>query len=243
MFRSFNEAFAENSFGIVTSDPKNPPAHGLFLLHSRLNHSCTPNSKIPVPSGQTISAFATRDIDAGEEITFCYNIDFECRTRYERHQALRFACNCMACLTGTPFQQLSDIRRRLIRGLQYLTHGVDLNAQIQSPCSPIIVDYGLRDAAETFCIPISSRRVFTLLTIFLIEEEGLLDDLMVERLNPSLIGTISLFKSTSNQSIATLALSQESWLKKLLVGLQLYGRKDAADHEVTLALRQLRQVY
>lgn len=194
VFRSLIEAFAENSFGIVTSDPNKPLAHGLFPLHSRFNHSCAPNSKIPTTSGETISAFATRDIDADEETTFCYNTDFEGRTRYEHHEALRFACNCMACLPGTPFQRLSDMRRRLIRGLQYLTLGVDLDGQRQSPRFSIIVDSKLRTAAENHSIPISSRMIYTLFTIFLLEEEGLLDDLTVERLNPSLIRTMSLFR-------------------------------------------------
>lgn len=74
----------------------------------------------------------------------------------------------------------------------------------------------------------------------MIEEEGLLDD---ERLKSILIRKVGLFKLNSNYSIATLAMSQESWLERLLVGFQLYGRKDATDHQVTLALRKLRQVY
>lgn len=240
VFRSFNEAFAENSFSIAASDLSKPPAHGLFPLHSRFNHSCIPNSKIPTSSGEIISAFATRDIDAGEEITFCYNTDFEGRTRYERHEVLRFACNCMACLPGTPFQRLSDMRRRLVRGLQYLTLGADLDGQRQSSHFSLIVDSKLRNVADNFSIPISSRFIYTLLTIFLIEEEGLLDDFMVERLRPSLIRIAGLFKLESNCSIARLAMNQKSWLKRLLVGFELYGRKDTADHEVTLALRQLR---
>lgn len=240
-FKSLNEAFAENSFSIATSDHNKAPAHGLFPLHSRFNHSCLPNSKIPTNNGEIISAFATQDIGAGEEITICYNTDFEGRTRHERHQALRFACNCRACLLGTPFQQLSDLRRRLIRGLQYLTLGVDLDGKRQSSHAPIIVDTKLRIAAETFSIPISSRLIYTLLTIFLIEEEGLLDDLMVERLSPSVFRTAGLFRLESNYKIAGLAMNQKSWLKRLLVGFELYGQKDTADHEVTLALRQLRQ--
>ncbi|KAE8139738.1 hypothetical protein BDV38DRAFT_39848 [Aspergillus pseudotamarii] len=241
-FPSLNQAFAENSFCITTADPDRPPAYGLFPLHSRFNHSCIPNSKIPVTKGETISIFATRNIDAGEEITFCYESDFECRTRYERHEALRFTCNCMACLPGTPFQQLSDMRRRLIRGLQYLTLGVDINGQRQSSHSSIIVDSELRNAAETFSIPISCRFIYTLLTIFLIEEEGLLDDFLVERLRPGLVATAGLFTLESNCSIARLAMNQGSWLERLLVGFELYGRRDTADHEVILALQKVRLV-
>lgn len=240
VFTSLNEAFAENSFCIPTPDPTMPSAHGLFPLHSRFNHSCIPNSKIPTTLGETISIFATQNIDAGEEITICYNTDFECRTRYERHEALRFTCNCFACLPSTPFQRPSDMRRRLIRGLQYLTLGVDVNGRRQSSHSPIIVDSKLRNAAESLSIPISSRFIYILLTIFLIEEEGLLDDFMLDRLRPGLIRVAGLFRLESNCSIAGHAMSQKSWLERLLVGFELYGRRDTADHEVILALQKLR---
>jgi hypothetical protein len=241
-FTSMNEAFAENSFNIANSDHDEPEAYGLFPLHSRFNHSCTPNSKIPTVSGEVISSFATRDIDAGEEINFCYNPDFEGRTRYERHQALRFTCDCVACLPGTPFQQLSDMRRRLIRGLQYLTHGVDLDGQRQSSHA-IIFDSTLKFVAETFSITLSSRLIYALLTMFFLEEEGLLDDFMDARLRPSLTQTVQLFKSKSNKSIAGLAMEQKTWVKKLEVAFELYGREDPADYEVTLALRQLRPLF
>lgn len=149
-------------------------------LHSRLNHSCIPNLKIPTIDGEIISSFVTRDIDAGEEINFCYNTDFAGRTRYERHQARRSACGCIACLPGTPFQLLSNMRRWWIRGLQYLTQDVDLDGQRQSSHSAILVDSKLKIAEETFSIPLSSKLAYTLFSIVLLEEEGLLDDLMVE---------------------------------------------------------------
>lgn len=156
-FTQLTHAFAENSFSILSSignQDSAPPAYGLFLLHSRFNHSCIPNSKIPITSGTIIASFATRDIVAGEEITFCYNTDFECRIRHDRHQVLRFVCDCKACLVGTPFQQLSDMRRTLIRGLQYLTLGVDLNGQKDGSASPIIFDTGLKKEAESYSISI-----------------------------------------------------------------------------------------
>ncbi|CAI7629722.1 unnamed protein product [Penicillium viridicatum] len=49
-FTSMNEAFAENSFNIANSDRDEPEAHGLFPLHSRFNHSCIPNAKVPTIS-------------------------------------------------------------------------------------------------------------------------------------------------------------------------------------------------
>ena len=136
---------------------------------------------------EIITSFVTRDIVAGEEITFCYNTDFECRTILDSHQALCFVYNCKACLTGTPFQQFSDIRRTLIRGLKYLTLGVDLMGHGQGPVSPIIVDSKLKKIAEDFSIPLSARLVYNLLVMYLLEEEGLLDDFKVERLNPGIL--------------------------------------------------------
>jgi hypothetical protein len=105
-FERMESAFAKNSFALP--DSSMPQAngrtiHGLYLLHSRLNHSCVPNTKIPETRGPSITSYAMRDIVAGEEITFCNNSDFECRVRYDRHQALRFTCTCEACSVGTPF--------------------------------------------------------------------------------------------------------------------------------------------
>ncbi|KAH6683899.1 hypothetical protein B0J14DRAFT_1249 [Halenospora varia] len=235
------EAFAENSFAIPNSirpQTNGPLIHGLFLLHSRLNHSCIPNSKIPTPGGEIVASFATRDIVAGEEITFCYNSDFECRTRHDRHQALRFVCDCKACLTGTSFQQLSDMRRTLIRGLQYLTLGVDLNRQRQGPTSLLIFDPKLRRAAENFSIPLSARFISNLLVICLLEEEGLLDNFIIERFSPGILQTAAFFETEGNARIARLALTQETWLEKFCMAFRLYGREDAADHDIAERLRK-----
>ncbi|KAF4627660.1 hypothetical protein G7Y89_g10494 [Cudoniella acicularis] len=262
-FIYMTEACAENSFAIATSNSStssniNPATtfHGLFLLHSRFNHSCVPNSKIPTNSTasggettDTIASFATRDIVAGEEITFCYNSDFEGRTRRERHEALRFTCDCRACLPGTSFQQPSDARRRLIRGLQYLTLGVDLDGRKQpddnnnnssaSPTTVIIADPDLKKAAEEFRIPISNRFIYNLLVVYLLEEEGLLDDFMSERLVPGIVLMVAWFGTESNARIARLAMARETWVERVCVAFALYGRADRADDDVALMLRML----
>lgn len=242
-FTYMTEAFAENSFAIDSIGPQAEisPVHGLFLLHSRFNHSCIPNSKVPTTKDESIiTSFATRDIMPGEEITFCYNTDFECRNRYERHQALRFICDCKACLPGTPFQQLSDMRRTFIRGLEYLRLGVDLNGQKQDSTSPIIVDPKLKKAAEDFRIPLSSRLTYTLLILCLLEEEGLLDDFMVERFNPGILQVVTMFQTESNASIARLAMTQNTWLEKFCTAFRLYGRTDVGDHVAAKLYRMLR---
>jgi hypothetical protein len=242
-FTRMTQVYAENSFSVLNNlGPKSndPLIYGLFLLHSRFNHSCIPNSKVPdTGGGDTIASFATRDIVAGEEITFCYNTGFECMTRHERHQALRFVCDCKACLPGTPFQQLSDMRRTFIRGLEYLTHGVDLNGQRQGSASPIIIDPKLKKAAEDFAIPISARLIYKLLVMYLLEEEGLLDHFMVERLNPGILSTTTLFETESNAKIARLAIAQKTYLEKLCMAFRLYGREDATDHAIAVQLRIL----
>ncbi|KAJ5811007.1 hypothetical protein N7447_010523 [Penicillium robsamsonii] len=177
------------------------------LSYAQATHGA---STIDVYPTRKFQPLVERDLHAAEETNLCYETDFEGRTRYERHQALRLIYGCVACLRSTPFQQESDIRRRLIRGLQYLACGVELDGSI----------YGLR-------------------SIFFLEEEGLLDDFMDARLRPSITKTAPLFKPESNQLIVRLTMEQNIWLKKLQVGCKLYGREDAADCEVILALRRL----
>lgn len=51
-FTHMTQACAENSFAIsnsITAQANDPPIHGLFLLHSRFNHSCIPNSRFQLP--------------------------------------------------------------------------------------------------------------------------------------------------------------------------------------------------
>ncbi|KAI1648250.1 SET domain-containing protein [Daldinia loculata] len=236
-FESLNEALAENSLAMSANS-----GHGLFLLHSRFNHSCVPNAKIPETSGEIITMFAIRDIMAGEEITFCYKNDFECRTRRERHEALRFVCDCKACLLGTPFQQLSDIRRKFVRGLRYLTLGFDIDGKRQNSSSPIIADRKLKEAAENLSIPHCNRLIYQLLVSFLLEEEGLLDYLTRERLEPSMVIMPSLFETESNARIARIAMAEQTWLGKVQMAFRLYGRADAADELLSKAFRTLRGI-
>jgi len=236
-----NTAFAENAFAMQSTDPrdKRPPGHGLFLLLSRFNHSCVPNAKVPVDEDRAYAIFAMRDIVPGEEITSCYNSDFEGRTRWDRHRLLRFECHCKACLIGTPFHALSDIRRTLIRGLSYLTCGRDMDGRKHAFASPIIFDPGLRRDAETFSISLSARLIYNLLIMFFLEEEGLLDGFMFKRMYPGILKVSTWFKTESNARIAMFALSQDTWLKKLCVALTLYGKSDIADHQIAEGLRVL----
>ncbi|KAK4246801.1 hypothetical protein C7999DRAFT_41784 [Corynascus novoguineensis] len=244
-FTSMNAACAENSFSLRTpgeSKKSKAPAQGLFLLHSRFNHSCLPNAKIPIVEGESIESFAVRDILPGEEITICYEPDFECQTRLERHEVLRFTCDCEVCQPGTLFQQLSDSRRRLIRGLEYLTQGKDLDRQRRDSSSPLIIDPALKRAAETFDISVSSRLIYRLLSVVLLYDEGLLDDIMLQRLWPGISRLAGAFGSEENAVIAQLALEQDTWVKKLEVAFKLFGRRDPVDGAFAKILRLKRGI-
>lgn len=63
-FASMLSTLAENCF----SSPNEPPDHGLFALASRFNHSCLPNAMIPSTRADAIELYATKYIEAGEEI-------------------------------------------------------------------------------------------------------------------------------------------------------------------------------
>lgn len=241
-FTYMTQACAQNSFAIssgVVSRASNHPVHGLFLLHSRFNHSCIPNSEVPITGKEIVTSFAVRDIVVGEEITICYNTDFACRVRYERHQALRFVCDCKACATDNPFQPLSDLRRRMIRVLQYLTLGVDIGGQRPGSVMAITVEPQLRKAAENFRIPLSARLIYDLLVVCLLEEEGPLDDFMVQRVQPGILRPTRWFQTENNAQIARHAIEQGSGQEKLGVASQLYGRGDVADYATAETLLML----
>jgi hypothetical protein len=238
-------AFAENCFGRSTEP--GPQALGLYILHSRFNHSCLPNAKIPLTDlTKGISSVAMRDIAAGEEITFCYETDFEGRTRRERHEILQFICGCRACIPGTEFQAASEMRRTLVRGLQYLTLGRDLDGQRHgghghdSAQRPLIFDPVLKKAAEELEIPTSSRLIYLLLTMVLLEEEGLLDGYMVERFAPSLRFVSRSFSLKSTASIAAFAMVQKRCIERLCVAMHLWGRADPGDGAVQAVLKAVR---
>lgn len=86
------EIHAANSFG-----------EGVFLLGSRINHSCIPNVHFAWNATIQKETFhAIRHITAGEELTIMY-INGTNRTRKQRQAELSrwgFQCTCPACETG-----------------------------------------------------------------------------------------------------------------------------------------------
>jgi len=231
-FSSFTHAFSENSFAT-------PHGQGCYVLLSRFNHSCLPNAKIPDTGlvGDAIACFATRGIAEGEEVTFCYNTDFMCRTSLERRRELRFVCECAACMSGTVFHGLSDMRRSLLRGLHYLSHGSDIDGKRHADGRAVVVDPGLKKAAEKFDIGVANRLVCSLLTIVLLEQEGLLDQLMLERLQPGIRRLAMSFRTRENIMIVKEAIVKASWAERFCAALKLWGKSDAGDGDLTLQLQ------
>jgi hypothetical protein len=88
LHRTVLAIYAANAFGRV------------FLLGSRINHSCLPNINFAYNSMLEKETFhAIRDITAGEELTIMY-INGTNRTRSQRQAELDkwgFRCTCPAC--------------------------------------------------------------------------------------------------------------------------------------------------
>jgi hypothetical protein len=238
-------AFSENCFAIPgkPGDLKSAKAYGFFPLHSRINHSCVPNTKIPdnTSAGNRIASHASRDIEAGEEILFCYDPGLSCRTRVDRHHQLRFECKCSACTQGHSYYVVSDMRRILMRGLNYLTLGRDVDGQrFVSMADSLIVDASLKKAAKAHGITLSSRFIYNLLIMALSEQEGLMDALLEKRMRPGIERLVGMFQGGGNKMIANRAMTQETWMEKFCVASVMWGRHDAGDDVLAQQLRMWR---
>ncbi|RMY74187.1 hypothetical protein D0863_03395 [Hortaea werneckii] len=84
----------------------------VFLAHSRLNHSCSPNGHQAYNEREGLEMLhATCDIIAGEEITVTYtNLLRTSSQRAAELQRWGFACNCKSCKGAGA--SASDIRRK-----------------------------------------------------------------------------------------------------------------------------------
>ncbi|KAK7421236.1 hypothetical protein QQX98_002366 [Neonectria punicea] len=243
---NMESVMGENSFQVASEADleKGLRQYGMFLILSRMNHSCVPNAKLPLTTTgpQDFTSYAVRDIAVGEEITMCYKSDFEGRPREERHLALQFECHCKACQLGTPYQRISDIRRRLIRAMQYLRRGKDLDGRTDYSRSPVIADPKLKRDAETFNIPLTSRLVYALFRIYLLEQEGLLDQLKLDSLLPTIRMIAKKFRTEENARIARLALAKGTWLESLCAAFEFFGRPDKEDARLAASLRALHNI-
>lgn len=81
----------------------NNEGSGLYVMQSKINHSCLPNAEITFPkSNHTLEVVALRDISAGEEI--CISYLEECQLLSSRHSRQKylqenyiFLCGCEKC--------------------------------------------------------------------------------------------------------------------------------------------------
>jgi hypothetical protein len=96
--------FAANAFGDV------------FLLGSRINHSCIPNIDFAYNTSLAKETFhAVRDIAAGEELAISYNDGIN-RTKSQRQGELDkwgFTCTCPTCETTTEGREREAKREQL----------------------------------------------------------------------------------------------------------------------------------
>lgn len=223
----------------------------LYPLHSRFNHSCVPNSRLyERHMDDTDTRIAIENIPAGEEITFCYSRNLQFMTALERHQDLEFTCTCKACLPGTPFQRLSDARRRLMRGLHNLIQGVDISFHgdnKQSSKASVFLDPKVERKAKEFRNTVADRYFYMTLMCYLLEQEGLLENGEMDYRNRDIAATARQFRTLSNLRIVLHVnlrivlhvTDQTSWLKKLEWASRLYGRKDDGDGPLIREIRRI----
>lgn len=133
------------------------------------------------------------------------------------------------------------MRRTLLRGLDYLTHGEDVDGPRPVSERTVLNDPQVRRAAEELRIPLSTRLIAHVLRGFLLEEEGLLDHLMVERVLPSVRVAAASFRTPSNVRMAAIVVTQKSWLGKVCAAFRLYGKEDDSDQEVAAGMRMARE--
>lgn len=127
----------------------------------------------------------------------------------------------------------------MIRGLLYLTRGADPPSMEDLQSSPIITDPKLRKKAQDFGIPLTTRFVYGLLTMFLLEEEGLLDHLMRDRIEPMIARQVAWFDTPENRKIAEAAMKAGSIRKSVEIAFLFWGKYDIADEVTPGVLRTL----
>ncbi|TVY18236.1 SET domain-containing protein 5 [Lachnellula arida] len=104
----------------------------VFLLGSRINHSCAPNVHFAYNSALGKQTFhAIRDIEAGEELAIMY-INGTNRTRGQRQDELKkwgFRCNCPICEDTSRGRKKEEKRVELFRLDQELATYTRFNFQ------------------------------------------------------------------------------------------------------------------
>ncbi|KAL9067386.1 MAG: hypothetical protein Q9157_006824, partial [Trypethelium eluteriae] len=131
--------------GLDTFGTMNVMRCGLLPISSRFNHSCLPNACI---ASVQRGIQAVKSIQEGDEINLCYGNSFEVKTTEERARELPFVCICEACNPERNFHYLSDMRRRLLQGIYYLTRGCNINVMHDTQENAVIEDITLKMRSE-----------------------------------------------------------------------------------------------
>eukprot|EP01006_Ploeotia_vitrea_P050200 TRINITY_DN67424_c0_g2_i6.p1 TRINITY_DN67424_c0_g2~~TRINITY_DN67424_c0_g2_i6.p1 ORF type:complete len:328 (+),score=-13.63 TRINITY_DN67424_c0_g2_i6:17-1000(+) len=120
--KSLHGLWATNAIGTVTGgttqevDPM-AIASSIYLCGSRLNHSCTPNTRWMFPKEGVLKLYAVDNIAAGEELTVAYDTPLIIQPYELRRANLTWwACRCTKCTT--PDLQ-SDKNRQQIAAAMY----------------------------------------------------------------------------------------------------------------------------
>ncbi|KAI2793635.1 hypothetical protein POX_a00218 [Penicillium oxalicum] len=240
-----SELFITNYFALAIPSHKHrelyqPNLLGFFVFISRLNHSCVANAYVPQNMRKTISCYAARDIQPGEEITFSYCGEFPNMCRDRRHGLLDFICHCPACVPGTRFYELSEMRRQLIRGLHYLLLGLDLASSRRGGPSMIITDPELRDNAEKLNIPLMSRLFYESMVGLMLEEEGIMNGLTSEYITNRMSQMAEYLAEKSNVLAARKIMEQDRWMDRWLLASRTFGVRDRGDWDACATLQLIR---
>lgn len=98
----------------------------IYLLASRLNHSCTPNIHLHTHTANDVTfniGYTLRDIDPGEELTVAYTpVD---RSVAARSQRLDFDCACRTCDDKYLASHVSESRRSRLQLLKSVCEDPD----------------------------------------------------------------------------------------------------------------------
>ncbi|KAF2670947.1 SET domain-containing protein [Microthyrium microscopicum] len=224
-FKTMLLALKQNFFAV----PNSPPT-GVYILSSRFNHSCVPNCFI-IPRETNMVTYASQDIAQGDELKFCYNSELRYQVAEERLRTLLFKhVDCKACEPGS-YRDISDFRRTLIRALEYLSLGIDKNAKQGTPFAIKHIDPELRKKAESGCMTLTSRFIYDVFIVALMEAEGLQDPIKAGDLLAQLEAYGRAFQTSRNAYIAKLAMSQPNGCDKFLIALRFWGRSDLGDEQ------------
>ncbi|CAN6321312.1 unnamed protein product [Urochloa humidicola] len=100
---------------------------GLWILPSFINHSCHPNAR-RTHVGDHAIVHASRDIKAGEEITFPYfDVLVPLRKRREALRAWGFECQCDRCRFES---EDFTLKQEILKSESDLVSGVDMGALV-----------------------------------------------------------------------------------------------------------------